>query len=178
MSLGKAFFTPWRLSDEGGTDPLMRGFFAVPAKRKMPKQNLNDQLIDHLFTSAHAVSLDLAAMNIQRSRDHGIPGYTEWRTVCNMSRAESFDDLKNEISDNDVRNKLKELYGHPGKTHLTPIFAQHYLPFFFLSGNIDVWVGGILEDQVAGGKVGPLFQCLLVEQFKNLRNGDRCVCSV
>ncbi|XP_008185071.1 LOW QUALITY PROTEIN: peroxidasin [Acyrthosiphon pisum] len=153
LSLGKAFFTPWRLSDEGGTDPLMRGFFAVPAKRKMPKQNLNDQLIDHLFTSAHAVSLDLAAMNIQRSRDHGIPGYTEWRTVCNMSRAESFDDLKNEISDNDVRNKLKELYGHPG--------------------NIDVWVGGILEDQVAGGKVGPLFQCLLVEQFKNLRNGDR-----
>lgn len=115
MSLGKSFFTPWRLSDEGGTDPLMRGFFAVPAKRKMPKQNLNNQLIDHLFTSAHAVSLDLAAMNIQRGRDHGIPGYTEWRAVCNMSKAETFDDLKREISDDDVRNKLKELYGHPGE---------------------------------------------------------------
>lgn len=115
MSLGKAFFTPWRLSDEGGTDPLMRGFFAVPAKRKMPKQNLNDQLIDHLFTSAHAVSLDLAAMNVQRGRDHGIPGYTEWRTVCNMSKPETFDDLKNEISDDYVRNKLKNLYGHPGE---------------------------------------------------------------
>jgi len=120
------------LSDEGGTDPLMRGFFAVPAKRKMPKQNLNDQLIDHLFTSAHAVSLDLAAMNIQRSRDHGIPGYTEWRTVCNMSKVESFDDLKNEISDDDVRNKLKELYGHPGKPHLTSIFECHYT-YSFLS---------------------------------------------
>ncbi|XP_025414853.1 peroxidasin homolog [Sipha flava] len=153
LSLGKAFFTPWRLSDEGGTDPLMRGFFAVPAKKKMPQQNLNDQLTDHLFSSAHAVSLDLAAMNIQRGRDHGIPGYTEWRTVCNMSKVETFDDLKNEISDDEVRKKLEILYGHPG--------------------NIDVWVGGILEDQVPGGKVGPLFQCLLIEQFKNLRSGDR-----
>lgn len=44
----------------------------------------------------------------------------------------------------------------------------------FFIGNIDVWVGGILEDQVPGGKVGPLFQCLLIEQFKNLRSGDRC----
>lgn len=114
MSLGKSFFTPWRLSDEGGTDPLMRGFFAVPAKKKMPQQNLNDQLIDHLFSSAHAVSLDLAAMNIQRGRDHGIPGYTEWRAVCNMSKVETFDDLKNEISDDEVRKKLENLYGHPG----------------------------------------------------------------
>lgn len=44
---------------------------------------------------------------------------------------------------------------------------------FYLTGNIDVWVGGILEDQVPGGKVGPLFQCLLIEQFKKLQNGDR-----
>ncbi|XP_050432514.1 peroxidasin [Adelges cooleyi] len=153
LSLGKAFFTPWRLSDEGGTDPLMRGFFTVPAKRKMPKQNLNDQLIDHLFSSAHAVALDLAAMNIQRSRDHGIPGYTEWRAICNMSKAETFDDLRNEISDPEVRSILKRLYGHPG--------------------NVDVWVGGILEDQMAFSKIGPLFQCLLVDQFRNLRNGDR-----
>lgn len=109
----------------------MRGFFAVPAKRKTPTQNLNDQLIDHLFTSAHAVSLDLAAMNIQRGRDHGIPGYVEWRTACNMSKVESFDDLKNEISDNDVRNKLKELYGHPGKKHLTCIF-DYCITLYFL----------------------------------------------
>lgn len=44
---------------------------------------------------------------------------------------------------------------------------------FRFAGNVDVWVGGILEDQVPGGKVGPLFQCLLIDQFKSLRNGDR-----
>lgn len=39
-----------------------------------------------------------------------------------------------------------------------------------------MWVGGILEDQLPESKVGPLFQCLLIEQLRNLRNGDRCDC--
>lgn len=153
LPLGKAFFAPWRLVFEGGVDPLMRGLYTIPAKLKMPQQNLNKELTEKLFTTAHAVSLDLAAMNIQRARDHGIPGYTEYRKFCNLSSVETFDDLKNEISSLAVRNKLKELYGHPG--------------------NIDIFVGGILEDQVEGGKIGPLFRCLLVEQFRRLRDGDR-----
>lgn len=32
---------------------------------------------------------------------------------------------------------------------------------------------GILEDQIDGGKVGQLFQCILIEQFRKLRDGDR-----
>lgn len=112
--MGKAFFSPWRLVDEGGTDPLMRGFFMTPAKRKLPQQNLNKQLTEHLFTVAHAVSLDLAAMNVQRSRDHAIPGYNEWRAFCNLSAVNTFDELKGEISSRAVREKLRELYGHPG----------------------------------------------------------------
>lgn len=153
LELHKAFFSPWRLVYEGGVDPLMRGMFSVPAKLKTPNQNLNMELTEKLFHNAHAVALDLAAINIQRAREHGIPGYNEYRKFCNMTVAEKFDDLKNEISDIEIRNKLKELYGHPS--------------------NIDLWVGGILEDQVEGGKVGPLFRCLLVEQFRKLRDGDR-----
>lgn len=41
------------------------------------------------------------------------------------------------------------------------------------SGNIDVWVGGMAEEAVEGGRVGPTFQCLLVEQLRRLRDGDR-----
>ena len=153
LPLHKAFFAPWRLAYEGGVDALMRGMFAVPAKLKTPDQNLNTELTEKLFQTAHAVALDLAAINIQRGRDHGIPGYNVYRKFCNLSVAESFEDLSAEISSKDIRDKLKKLYGHPD--------------------NIDVWVGGILEDQVEGGKVGPLFQCLLVEQFRRLRDGDR-----
>src|SRR5262249_24588250 len=39
--------------------------------------------------------------------------------------------------------------------------------------NIDAWVGGLAEDHVAGGSVGPLFQRIIADQFKRLRSGDR-----
>lgn len=153
LPLHKAFFAPWRLVDEGGVDPLLRGLFSTPAKVKKPHENLNTELTERLFESGHAVALDLAAMNIHRARDHAIPGYIEFRKFCNMSEVDTFDDLRNEITDPEIRRKLKELYGHPG--------------------NIDVFAGGILEDQVDGGRVGPLFRCLLIEQFRRLRDGDR-----
>uniref|UniRef100_T1PGN3 Cell adhesion molecule-related/down-regulated by oncogenes n=1 Tax=Musca domestica TaxID=7370 RepID=T1PGN3_MUSDO len=153
LQLHKAFFAPWRLVYEGGVDPLMRGMFATPAKLKLPGQNLNSELTEKLFQTAHAVALDLAAINIQRGRDHGIPGYNVYRKLCNLTEAKTFDDLEKEITNKEIRDKLKELYGHPD--------------------NIDVWVGGILEDQIEGAKVGPLFQCILVDQFRRLRDGDR-----
>lgn len=153
LLLRYAFFSPWRLVDEGGVDPLFRGMYTTPAKLKKPTENLNSELTEKLFFTAHAVALDLAAINIQRGRDHGIPPYVKWREVCNMSDVNDFDDLSGEISDGSVREKLRELYG------------SVY--------NIDVWVGGILEDVVEGGKVGPLFRCLLIEQFSRLRDGDR-----
>lgn len=153
LNLRDAFFSPWRLVDEGGVDPLMRGMIATAAKLKLSDQNLNTELTEQLFHTAHAVALDLAAMNIQRSRDHAIPGYLEWRQYCNMSHVETFDDLAQEISSAKIRQHLRELYGHPG--------------------NIDVWVGGILEDQLPNAKVGPLFRCLLLEQFQRIRDGDR-----
>ncbi len=112
--MGKAFFSPWRLVEEGGVDPIMRGLFITPAKKKMPNQNLNEELIEKLFTAAHAVSLDLAAMNIQRARDHGLPGYLEYRKFCNMSTPKTFEGLKQDIQSADVRRKLELLYGHPG----------------------------------------------------------------
>lgn len=88
-----------------------------------------------------------------RARDHAIPGYLAFREFCNMSKVSTFDDLASEISDAEVRRKMAALYGHPG--------------------NIEVWVGGVLEDPVEGGRVGPLFRCLLLEQFRRLRDGDR-----
>ncbi|KAB7496423.1 Peroxidasin-like protein, partial [Armadillidium nasatum] len=146
LPLHKAFFSPWRIVEEGGIDPLLRGLFK-------PGQFLNLELTEKLFRSAHEIALDLAAMNVQRGRDHALPGYLEWRKFCNLSQPQTFDELEQEITSKEVRAKLRQLYGHPG--------------------NVDIFVGGILEDQINGARIGPTFLCILIHQFKNLRDGDR-----
>uniref|UniRef100_A0A8C4F3R0 Peroxidasin n=1 Tax=Dicentrarchus labrax TaxID=13489 RepID=A0A8C4F3R0_DICLA len=137
----------------GGIDPLLRGLFGVAGKMRVSTQLLNTELTERLFSMAHAVALDLAAMNIQRGRDHGIPPYNDYRTFCNLTSAQTFDDLRNEIKNPNVREKLQRLYG-------TPL-------------NIDLFPALMAEDLVPGSRLGPTLMCLLATQFKRLRDGDR-----
>uniref|UniRef100_UPI00358FE3B3 peroxidasin homolog isoform X2 n=1 Tax=Myxine glutinosa TaxID=7769 RepID=UPI00358FE3B3 len=97
LPLHKAFFSPFRIVNEGGIDPILRGMFAASGKMRRPTQLLNHELTEHLFHMAHTVALDLAAINVQRGRDHGIPPYNDFRLFCNLSSASSFDDLRREI---------------------------------------------------------------------------------
>ncbi|KAG8520823.1 Peroxidasin-like protein, partial [Galemys pyrenaicus] len=108
LPLHKAFFSPSRIIQEGGIDPLLRGLFGVPAKLRVPSQLLSLELTEKLFASAHSVALDLAATNIQRGRDHGIPPYVDFRVFCNLSYVEDFEDLQNEIKNSEIRQKLKK----------------------------------------------------------------------
>uniref|UniRef100_A0A8L0DMV9 Peroxidasin n=1 Tax=Oncorhynchus mykiss TaxID=8022 RepID=A0A8L0DMV9_ONCMY len=153
ISLHRAFFSPFRIVNEGGIDPLLRGLFGVAGKMRVSTQLLNTELTERLFSMAHSVALDLAAMNIQRGRDHGIPPYNDYRTFCNLTSAQSFDDLRNEIQNPQVREKLQRLYG-------TPL-------------NIDLFPALMAEDLVPGSRLGPTLMCLLAAQFKRLRDGDR-----
>ncbi|KAJ7988928.1 hypothetical protein DPEC_G00314270 [Dallia pectoralis] len=153
ISLHRAFFSPFRIVNEGGIDPLLRGLFGVAGKMRVTTQLLNTELTERLFSMAHAVALDLAAMNIQRGRDHGVPPYNDYRTFCNLTSAQSFDDLRNEIKNPQVREKLQRLYG-------TPL-------------NIDLFPALMSEELVPGSRVGPTLMCLLAAQFKRLRDGDR-----
>uniref|UniRef100_A0A8B9I269 Peroxidasin n=1 Tax=Astyanax mexicanus TaxID=7994 RepID=A0A8B9I269_ASTMX len=153
ISLHKAFFSPFRIVNEGGIDPLLRGLFGVAGKMRVTTQLLNTELTERLFSMAHAVALDLAAMNVQRGRDHGIPPYNDYRVFCNLTSAQTFDDLRNEIRNPTVREKLQRLYG-------TPM-------------NIDLFPALMVEDIVPGSRLGPTLMCLLATQFKRVRDGDR-----
>lgn len=52
------------------------------------------QVTNHLFQNDLPFGLDLVALNLQRGRDHGLPGYTEWRQVCGLRRPRSWEDLQ------------------------------------------------------------------------------------
>lgn len=53
------------------------------------------------------------------------------------------------------------------------VMADKLLYLYKTPDNIDVWLGGVAEPFVPGGRVGPLFACLISTQFQKIRQGDR-----
>ncbi|KAK1154167.1 myeloperoxidase-like [Acipenser oxyrinchus oxyrinchus] len=151
--LHKAFFTPWRLVFEGGVDPILRGLIGKPAKLNTQDKMMHEELRERLFKLTSHLALDLGSLNIQRSRDHGLPGYNDWRRFCGLSEPKTVDELAAVLNNRNLAVKLLGLYGSPD--------------------NIDIWMGGISEPFASNARVGPLFACLIATQFQKIRNGDR-----
>uniref|UniRef100_A0A2K6GJJ4 Thyroid peroxidase n=1 Tax=Propithecus coquereli TaxID=379532 RepID=A0A2K6GJJ4_PROCO len=153
LHLRDVFFNPWRLIQEGGLDPLLRGLLASPAKLQVQGQLVNQELTERLFVLPNSSTLDLASINLQRGRDHGLPGYNAWRRFCGLPRLETPAHLQAAVANQSVADKIMALYRHPD--------------------NIDVWLGGLAENFLPGARTGPLFACVIGKQMKALRDGDR-----
>lgn len=72
------------------------------------------------------------ALDIQRGRDHGLPGYNKYRKAVGLSEAKSFDEFKN--IDKWALKKLKSVYACPDE--------------------IDLFVGLMSEMPIRGGLLG------------------------
>ncbi|XP_049597258.1 thyroid peroxidase isoform X1 [Syngnathus scovelli] len=153
LKLHDTFFSPWRIIKEGGIEPILRGAVGKEAASVLPNKLLADELTERLIVLAVPQDMDLASLNLQRGRDHGLPGYNDWRDFCGLERIRTLDDLKEVVSDASVAERILEVYKHPD--------------------NIDVWLGGLVETFLPGSRTGPLFACLIAKQMKALRDGDR-----
>lgn len=112
------------------------------------------ELTNHLFqTPGQKFGLDLVALNIQRGRDHGLPGYVKYRELCGLARPKSIDDLKKVFSNE----------------HVAEVVTQMYRSL----DDIDLFVGGTSERHMDGAVVGPTFACIIGEQFRRIKRGDR-----
>jgi peroxidase len=147
VALRDAFFNP-NLLRETGIDPVLNYLASTEAHEVDTK--LVDEVRNFLFGPPGAGGFDLASLNIQRGRDHGLADYNTTRAAYGLPRVTSFAEI---TSDPELQAKLEELYGSVD--------------------NIDLWVGGLAEDHVPGASVGPLFRQIMVDQFTRLRDGDR-----
>jgi len=95
---------------------------------------------------------DLPAINIQRGRDHGLPGYVKFREACGGRPANNFYDLSDTITLRQ-RNRLQDVYS-----------SVH---------DIDLFAGAMSEFPAEGSALGFTFTCILTQQFRDLRSGDR-----
>ncbi|XP_075450672.1 myeloperoxidase [Ascaphus truei] len=153
VPLHRTFFNTWRVVKEGGIDPVLRGLMANRAKLNRQNQILVDELREHLFELFKRIGLDLGALNMQRGREHGLPGYNAWRRHCGLSQPRNLTELASVLCNKQLAQKLLELYGTPA--------------------NIDIWMGAVAEPLLPNGRVGKLLACLIGDQFRRSRDGDR-----
>ena len=134
MELDETFFNPAPLK-ETGPAPLLK-YLATDNAQEVDTQ-LVQGLRNFLFGPPGAGGFDLASLNIQRGRDHGLSDYNSTRVAYGLPPVTSFADI---TTNPDLQAKLATLYGDVGQ--------------------IDLWVGGLSEDHLAGSSMGPTFQKL------------------
>ena len=70
--------------------------------------NFVKDVTENLFDD-NEFGLDLIAINMQRGRDHGLPGYVFYREICGVGKVNDFEDLASNISPSQIQN-LKRAY--------------------------------------------------------------------
>ncbi|MGI8889418.1 MAG: peroxidase family protein [Chthoniobacterales bacterium] len=145
IALGSTFFEP-QLITSGGIEPYLRGM------AKQVPQQVDAYIIDAVrnFVFQRSSGFDLASLNIQRGRDHGLGSYNQVRAAYGLAPKATFAEMTSNL---DFQARLASAYSSPD--------------------DVDAWVGGLCEDHVNGGQVGETFFAIIKDQFQRSRDGDR-----
>ncbi|GFT24140.1 chorion peroxidase, partial [Nephila pilipes] len=152
--LRDSFFQPFELYS-GLLDPLMSGVTRSPSQ--WFDRHLVPDVTNYLYrVRGDPAGLDLASINIQRGRDHGLPSYTQMVHFCsdNVYKINKFSDLvDNKIISYKNVQLLQNNYRHVN--------------------DIDLWTGCLSETPNENAVIGPTATCVIGLQFNRLKFGDR-----
>jgi len=146
VTLPQAFFNPSVIANNG-IDPILKGL-SIQFQEEIDAM-ITEELRTFLFMPNPGPGLDLAALNIQRGRDHGLADYNAYRNHFTGTTANSFADITSDLT---LQGKLASVYNDINE--------------------IDLWVGALSEDKLPNAEVGPTLHAMLTEQFSRIRDGD------
>ncbi|CAK9811196.1 Pxd [Anthophora plagiata] len=151
LLLAEHFFKPNIIESGEVLDGLLRGL-ATQTTQKMDMSIIADVTSKLFAANRKSLGLDAISLDIQRGRDHGLPGYNHYRKYCGFAGAKSFDDFLDHIP-MEIIKKLRAVYAHPD--------------------DVDLIIGGMAERSADDGLLGPTFRCLISEQFARTRRTDK-----
>ena len=140
---------------EQGIEPILFGM-TTNSSEKIDTTFVED-LAEKLFVEPGTTGFDnVIARNIQRARDHGLPGYIYYKGLCENRNLddedpEDFSIFKDTIKQSQI-NEMKKVY------------KSIY--------HVDLYAGAMSEKQ-DDLPLGPTFGCILRKQFLSSRDGDR-----
>ncbi|HZZ70949.1 MAG TPA: peroxidase family protein [Pirellulales bacterium] len=155
LSLQDAFFPHQGMSSPNQVDYILKGL-TMDTQQEIDV-HMVDGVRNFLFGEPTPGSgQDLASLNLQRGRDHGLPDYNTIRVAYGLAPVTSFADITSDVS---LQAQLRAVYGTTGGLDNV--------------NDIDPWLGALAEDHLPGMDVGPLIADSLIDQFTRLRDGDR-----
>jgi hypothetical protein len=152
----------------------------------------NDEQIDNVLRSlplkprgcptCDSVVFDVASIDVERSRDHGMPSYNDLRRAYGLAPKASFRAVTGESTESfpvdpeltpgDEINDPDSLdFVHPG-VRRTSVAARLKATYGDL-GTLDAFVGMMAEPHLAGSEFGELQHAIWRKQFEAMRDGDR-----
>ena len=115
--------------------------------------SISEDVTNHLVAAGRIN--DLASLNIHRGREHGLPGFCSYYRKFQAPgfNCKSGWDAKYTGIPTDLWTKMQEVYDHPS--------------------DIDLFTGGISQENEDQSQLGKVFQAIIRDQFKRTMEGDR-----
>ena len=115
--------------------------------------SMSEDVTNHLVAAGRIN--DLASLNIHRGREHGLPGFCSYYRKFQAPgfNCKSGWDTKYTGIPTYLWTKMQEVYDHPS--------------------DIDLFTGGISQENEEQSQLGKVFQGMIRDQFKRTMQGDR-----